>query len=132
MVEVPEAEFPLRSFLDFSIDSGEGGPGTAVVALDVDDRHLNPNGVVHGGVAFTMVDTAMGRATLSVLDEGCLCASIEVSVRYLRPVAEGRLLATATVLRAGRRIVHLEGAVHVDGDDRPVAVVQGSFAVLEA
>jgi len=132
MVEVPEAEFPLRSFLDFSIDSGEGGPGTAVVALDVDDRHLNPNGVVHGGVVFAMVDTAMGRATLSVLDEGCLCASIEVSVRYLRPVVEGRLVATATVLRAGRRIVHLEGAVHVDGDDRPVAVVQGSFAVLEA
>ncbi|MBR12289.1 MAG: hypothetical protein CL442_03950, partial [Acidimicrobiaceae bacterium] len=119
MVEVPEAEFPLRSFLDFSIDSGEGGPGTAVVALAVDDRHLNPNGVVHGGVVFTMVDTAMGRATLSVLDEGCLCASIEVSVRYLRPVVEGRLVATATVLRAGRRIVHLEGAVHVDGDDRP-------------
>jgi len=132
MVEVPEAEFPLRSFLEFSIDSGEGGPGTAVVALDVDDRHLNPNGVVHGGVVFAMVDTAMGRATLSVLDEGCLCASIEVSVRYLRPVVEGRLVATATVLRAGRRIVHLEGAVHVDGDDRPVAVVQGSFAVLEA
>ena len=132
MVEVPEAEFPLRSFLDFSIDAGEGGPGTAVVALDVDDRHLNPNGVVHGGVVFAMVDTAMGRATLSVLDEGCLCASIEVSVRYLRPVVQGRLVATATVLRAGRRIVHLEGAVHVDGDDRPVAVVQGSFAVLEA
>ena len=132
MVEVPEAEFPLRSFLDFSIDSGEGGPGTAVVALAVDDRHLNPNGVVHGGVVFTMVDTAMGRATLSVLDEGCRCASIEVSVRYLRPVVEGRLVATATVLRAGRRIVHLEGAVHVDGDDRPVAVVQSSFAVLEA
>ncbi len=131
MVDDPEySEFPLRTFLDFTIDDGIGGE--AVAALDVNDRHLNPNGVVHGGVVFTLVDTAMGRATMSVLDEGRICASIEVAVRYLRPINGGRLVATASVLRAGRRIVHLEGRVTVDGDDRPVAVVQASFAVLEA
>ena len=131
MVDDPEySEFPLRTFLDFTIDDGIGGG--AVAALDVSDRHLNPNGVVHGGVVFTLVDTAMGRATMSVLEEGQICASIEVAVRYLRPITDGRLVATASVLRAGRRIVHLEGRVTVDGDDRPVAVVQASFAVLEA
>ena len=131
MVDDPEySEFPLRTFLDFTIDDGIGGE--AVAALDVSDRHLNPNGVVHGGVVFTLVDTAMGRATMSVLEEGRICASIEVAVRYLRPITDGRLVATASVLRAGRRIVHLEGRVTVDGDDRPVAVVQASFAVLEA
>ena len=124
------SEFPLRTFLDFTID--DGIDGEAVAALDVSDRHLNPNGVVHGGVVFTLVDTAMGRATMSVLEEGRICASIEVAVRYLRPITGGRLVATASVLRAGRRIVHLEGRVTVDGDDRPVAVVQASFAVLEA
>ncbi len=131
MVDDPEySEFPLRTFLDFTIDDGIGGE--AVAALDVSDRHLNPNGVVHGGVVFTLVDTAMGRATMSVLEEGRICASIEVAVRYLRPITGGRLVATASVLQAGRRIVHLEGRVTVDGDDRPVAVVQASFAVLEA
>ena len=124
------SEFPLRTFLDFTID--DGIDGEAVAALDVNDRHLNPNGVVHGGVVFTLVDTAMGRATMLVLEEGRICASIEVAVRYLRPITGGRLVATASVLRAGRRIVHLEGRVTVDGDDRPVAVVQASFAVLEA
>ncbi len=124
------SEFPLRTFLDFTID--DGIDGEAVAALDVSDRHLNPNGVVHGGVVFTLVDTAMGRATMSVLEEGRICASIEVAVRYLRPITGGRLVATASVLQAGRRIVHLEGRVTVDGDDRPVAVVQASFAVLEA
>ena len=122
--------FPLQSFLDFDI---RDGPDGAVVAfLEVDDRHLNPNGIVHGGVVFTLADTAMGWATLAVLDDGQICASIEVSVRYLRPIPRGRLVATASVLRAGRRIVHLECSVTVDGDDRPVAVLQGSFAVLEA
>lgn len=122
--------FPLQSFLDFDI---RDGPDGAVVAfLEVDDRHLNPNGIVHGGVVFTLADTAMGRATMAVLGDGQICASIEVSVRYLRPIPGGRLVATASVLRAGRRIVHLECSITVDGDDRPVAVLQGSFAVLEA
>jgi acyl-CoA thioesterase len=122
--------FPLQSFLDFDI---RDGPDGAVVAfLEVDDRHLNPNGIVHGGVVFTLADTAMGRATMAVLGDGQICASIEVSVRYLRPIPGGRLVATASVLRAGRRIVHLECGITVDGDDRPVAVLQGSFAVLEA
>ena len=122
--------FPLQSFLDFDI---RDGPDGAVVAfLEVDDRHLNPNGIVHGGVVFTLADTAMGRATMAVLGDGQICASIEVSVRYLRPIPGGRLVATASVLRAGRRIVHLECSVTVDGDDRPVAMLQGSFAVLEA
>ena len=122
--------FPLRSFLDF--DVRDGPDGAAIAFLDVDDRHLNPNGIVHGGVVFTLADTAMGWATLAVLDDGQICASIEVSVRYLRPIPGGRLVATASVLRAGRRIVHLECGVTVDDDDRPVAMLQGSFAVLEA
>lgn len=99
--------------------------------LDVDEKKLNPNVITHGGVIFNMFNTAMGWATMSVIDEGSICASIEVSVRYLRPIGGGRLVATASVLRAGRRIVHLEGTVGVEGDDRPAAVVQGSFAVLE-
>ena len=122
--------FPLRSFLDFDI--GDDPDGAAVAFLDVDDRHLNPNGIVHGGVVFTLADTAMGRATMAVLDDGQICASIEVSVRYLRPIPGGRLVATASVIRAGRRIVHLECKVTVDGDERPVALLQGSFAMLEA
>lgn len=131
MEEIPDGEFPLRTFLDFTIgDGSDGVPGTAVAMLDVDDRHLNPNGVVHGAVVFTLADTAMGRATMSILDDGLICATNEISVRYLRPTTEGRLVATASVIKPGRRIVHLE--VRVTVDDRLVAVVQGSFVVLEA
>jgi len=75
---------------------------------------------------FTLVDTAMGRAAMSVLDEGSYCASIEVSVRFLRAVPEGRMTARVTVLQAGRRVVQLEGRVTVDGDDPPIASASGS------
>ncbi len=121
--------FPLRSFLGF--DFVVVAPGRVTATLDVTEKHLNPNGVVHGGVLFTLVDTAMGRATMSVLDENQACASIEASSRFLRPVGAGKLVADVSVLRAGRRVVHLEGRVAKAGEDRPVALMTGSFAVLD-
>ena len=120
--------FPLGTYLSVTVDDER--PGEAEASIDVGERHLNPNGVVHGGVVFTLVDTAMGRATIFVLDEGSYCASIEVSVRFLRAVPEGRMTARVTVLQAGRRIVQQEGRVTVDGEDRPIVSASGSFAVL--
>ena len=121
-------QFPLGTYLSVTVDNER--PGEAEASIDVGERHLNPNGVVHGGVVFTLVDTAMGRATIFVLDEGSYCASIEVSVRFLRAVTEGRMTARVTVLQAGRRIVQQEGRVTVDGEDRPIVSASGSFAVL--
>ena len=120
--------FPLGTYLSVTVDDER--PGEAEASIDVGERHLNPNGVVHGGVVFTLVDTAMGRATIFVLDEGSYCASIEVSVRFLRAVPEGRMTARVTVLQTGRRIVQQEGRVTVDGEDRPIVSASGSFAVL--
>ncbi len=119
--------FPLRRFLGMDVEDLE--PGQAVARLDVTESLLNPNGVVHGGVLFTMVDTAMGRATMSVLEEGQLCASIEVQMRFLRPVAGGRLEAETGVIRRGRKIVHLESRIR-DGDGALIATGAGTFAVI--
>ena len=121
-------QFPLRRWLDFDVQAIQ--PGVAVATIDVGDRHHNPNGVLHGGVAFTMVDTAMGAATMSVLDDGLACASIDVALRYLRPCVGGPVTVTAHVLRPGRRVVHLEARV-VDADERLLATAAGSFAVLD-
>ena len=122
--------FPLKDYLGFDLVEEE--PGRVVATMEVTERHLSPNGTVHGGVLFTLVDTAMGKATMGVVADGRICASIELSARYLRPVGTGgRLVAEVTVLRAGRRVVHLEGRVRCEGDDRPVAVMTGSFAVID-
>lgn len=125
--EVSDGSFPLRSYLGMAV--GSPGTGLGEAQLDVDDRHLNPNGVVHGAVLFAMVDTAMGAAALGVVPEGHLCASVEVHLRFLRPVATGALRAEVVVERAGRRIIHLSGRVHT-GDDTLVATATGTFAVL--
>jgi acyl-CoA thioesterase len=66
---------------------------------------------------------------MSVLDEGQLCASIDVQVRFCRAAFDGSLVATATVMQAGKRIVHLQADVR-DQDGVLVALASGSFAVL--
>jgi len=103
--------------------------GQAVAAIDVGPEHHNPNGVVHGAVLFAMADTAMGAATMSVLDDGLACASIEVQLRFLRAAASGRIEAHTEVLKHGRRVVQLESRI-VDHDGHLLAVAAGSFAVI--
>lgn len=121
--------FPLQSYLGMTLSGTEAGHGTA--SLTLGEEHFNPNGVAHGAVLFALVDTAMGKATMSVVDEGLYCASVEVSLRFIRPASAGELIAEATVVKRGRSIVHLDARVH-DGDDRLVATSSGTFAILGA
>ena len=123
-------DFALKRHLGMTIDAGDPGDGRGIARLQLDDRHHNPNGVAHGAVLFAMVDTAMGKATMEVLPEGRRCASIEVHLRFLRPVTSGVLDAEAHVVKQGRRIVFLDGRVTDDGG-RLVATASGTFAILE-
>lgn len=125
-MSVGEPSFWLQEQLGFTIERGDG---SATARLVCDERHLNPHGTVHGAVPFALVDTAMGAAAMSVLDESSMCASIEIQIRFLEPVFTGELSATVEVIKAGRRIIHLEANVQ-DGRGRRVATATGSFAVI--
>ena len=127
MSEPDHGGFPLRTFLGMDLTGNE--PGIGVATVDVSEQHHNPNGVVHGAVLFALVDTAMGKATMSVLDADRYCASVEVSLRFIRPASAGSLVAEAVVLKRGRNLVHLDARVH-DGDGRLIATADGTFAVL--
>ena len=122
-----ESSFPLAQFLGMATTLVE--PGQATTSATLGPRHLNPHGVTHGGVIFTLVDTGMGHATTSLLEEGQHCASVEIQIRFLHPVRSGVVEAQTTVLRRGGRIVHLESRVH-DSDGALVATASGTFAVL--
>ncbi len=118
--------FPLQDHLGFTIEHGDGW---AIASLELDDRHMNPNGVSHGAIAFTLMDTAMGAAVMSAVDEGCACATIELHARFHRAATGGRLTARAEVMQAGTRIVHLDARTR-DDEGRLIASATGSFAVI--
>ena len=120
-------EFGLKAALGFALENRNG---RSIAVLEISGVHLNPNGVVHGAVPFTMMDTAMGGAVMNTIDDGRRCATIEMQTRYHRPVATGTLTATAEVTTAGRRVVHLRAETR-DHDGRLVASATAGSAVFE-
>lgn len=75
------------------------GKGYSQCILKVSDLLLNPYGTVHGGAIFTMADSGMGFALVPCLDDGERCASIEISIAYLKPVTSGTLTCDTTVIQ---------------------------------
>ncbi len=102
--------------------------GVAAGSVELTASHLNPHGFVHGGVVFTLIDTVMGAAVMSLLDED-RCVSGDVHLRFLRPVVSGRIACTARVVHHGRRTAVVE-AVVVDPEGRNVAFADASFAIV--
>lgn len=123
------SEFPLGEFIGMSIE--RPGPGRAVARTTAHDTHHNPHGFVHGGVVFTLIDTSMGAAVMSMLPAGQRCSTIECQVRFLRPVVNEDLVCETTVIKPGKRVFHLESKV-TTGDGKMVATGTGSFAVIDS
>jgi uncharacterized protein (TIGR00369 family) len=92
----------------------EADDGTARLVVDVDDRHLNPAGSVHGGMLATLVDTTMGAAVRSAVD-GEVPATSQLTVTYLRPGSPGELHVTARVSKRGQSLTMCEAEVEQDG-----------------
>jgi acyl-CoA thioesterase len=105
--------------------------GVGRVTIAVDERLMHPLMIVHGGVIFTMADTAMSMALISVFPPGTSVSTIEAKVNYLLPVREGELLAEATITHKGRSIAVTEATVYnvVNGERKAVARVLGTFSI---
>jgi uncharacterized protein (TIGR00369 family) len=87
------------------LELGEMKSGEATLYLLVRDELRQNNGVVHGGVIASLVDTAAAFAILTILEEPQSTTTVDLTIHYLRPLIRGRVAAHARVLRAGRRIL---------------------------
>ena len=76
-----------RSLMGFRIDEIEEGRVT--FAAEPAEYHYNPIGIVHGGLAATLLDSVMGCAVHSTLPAGRLYSTLEVKVNFVRPITVG-------------------------------------------
>ena len=99
---------PIAKTLGF--DFVEAAEGRAVFAVEPDEYHYNPIGVVHGGLAATLIDSATGCAVQSTLEPGVAYTSLEVKVNFARPITRdtGRVLCEGTIVHRGRTIATAE------------------------
>src|SRR5215510_7367971 len=97
---------PIGRLLGFALKEIE--PGRAVFEMEVDGRHHNPMGTLHGGVYCDLADAAMGYAYAATLAEGESFTTVELKINFLRAVRQGKLTAEARVVRAGGSLGYVE------------------------
>ena len=105
---------------------------TTVWCMRVDERFLNPAGVVQGGFLAALMDSAMGAsAVISVAERKVNVANTEIKASFVRAVRPGDVLTcTATVLKAGSVVAFL-GARVLDEQQRLVATASSTYLIKE-
>ncbi|SDA35955.1 PaaI family thioesterase [Sphingomonas sp. NFR15] len=122
---------PMARLLGFRCVVAE--PGEVAMRLDHDPSIENTMGMLHGGAAATVLDTAMGCAAHTTLPQGNGIVTLDLNVTYLRPitVTNAPVTATGRVINAGRRVIYVTGEVK-DRDGALVAHAVGNFSIVGA
>lgn len=104
------------------MDIAEVTDGRVVFTLEPDERMLNAIGSVHGGIAATLLDSAMGCAVHTTLPPGRGWTTAQLNLHYLRPMQPGMgtVRAVGTVLHSGRKQATAEARLY-DVQDRLLA-----------
>ena len=125
-----DGTLPLNSIAQtLGYDVTEAESGRVVVTLVPNDSHLNPSGTVHGGLAATLLDSAMGLAIWSTLEKGLGQTTLEFKISLIRPITSGMgvIRAEGTVLNRGRRVGTAEGRIT---DERGRLLAHGTTTCL--
>ena len=97
------ASFAVGWTRELGLEPLELSPRQVVAQWDVGPRHAQPHGIVHGGVYASVVETCCSVGALLAAPEGMVVVGVENHTSFVRPVRQGRLLARAVPLHAGRR-----------------------------
>jgi 1,4-dihydroxy-2-naphthoyl-CoA hydrolase len=100
--------------------------------MPVEDRILQPYGIVHGGALSALAETLTSIGTaLGVLSEGKVAMGQELSGSFMRPISAGHVNAVARLRRRGRTAWNWEVEV-TDDDGRLCSLFRATIAVREA
>jgi uncharacterized protein (TIGR00369 family) len=120
---------PIAQTLGFRLV--EATRGRAVFECEPAEFHYNPIGVVHAGLALTLMDSAMGLAFVTTLDEPLGWATLEVKANFTRAltVETGIVRCVGSIVHPGRRVATTEARIE-DSDGRLCAHGTSTILVL--
>lgn len=117
---------PFADLIGLSMDTYSAG--SSQCSLEIVPQLLNPHGVLHGAALYALADTGMGGALVPALEEGQICATIEIKFNYYKAVREGRVRCDTTVLNRGKTVANLESRLYTG--DSLVASANGTYAIF--
>jgi 1,4-dihydroxy-2-naphthoyl-CoA hydrolase len=104
-------------------------PDNARARIKVEPRHLQPNGIVHGGVYASLAESLCSAATYAaVMERGEVAFGMANSASFLRPISGGHVNATARVRQRGRTTWVWDAELS-DDEGRVCALVRMTAAV---
>jgi len=93
------------------------GPATSTLQVEYRLDLTQPAGIMHGGVVATLIDTGIAHAILmtdafrEVSQEGASMVTVDLRVKYFRPISQGMITCVSTLPRVGRQLIHAESVV---------------------
>ncbi len=107
------------------------GRGESHLEVTLDRKHLQPYGLVHGGVCASLIDACVYWAVYADIEEIVGLTTVEMKLNYLAPVSEGILIGRGRSIKAGKKICLGEAAI-VDRRERLVAHGTSTLMILDA
>ncbi|MCX6386344.1 MAG: PaaI family thioesterase [Solirubrobacterales bacterium] len=126
-------ELPVGGFmLHCGIEWLEIGDEFARAQVVIGPQHLQPMGLVHGGLYATIAESLASAATyLAVAPKNKVAMGLSNSTSFLAPISSGTAHATARRLHAGRTTWVWDVEIS-DDDGRRCAVTRMTIAVRDA
>jgi len=125
-LERPLSHHPYADLIGLVFEDQRSGHSRCT--LNVAASHLNPHGVVHGAVLYSLADTGMGAALYPTLQPGEICATIEIKINYFKPVVSGTLTCVTELVNRGKTVANLESRVQCG--DVLVAKANGNYSIF--
>jgi uncharacterized protein (TIGR00369 family) len=113
------------------IGTVEQGKGSASITVKVSQQYLNDAQNLHGGFIASILDSVSGYAGMSILPPGYQLIALQLSINFVRVISKGQIQATASVMRSGLQILHIESKL-VNDDGLTVANACGVWLVQRA
>lgn len=107
------------------------GLGKSHLEVETQKKHLQPYGIVHGGVCASLADAAIYWAVYSGMEDTVGLTTVEIKLNYLAPVSAGRLIAKGKCIKVGKSICLGEASVE-DSKGNLVAHGTSTLMVVDA
>ena len=121
---------PLYDLIGIHVEEVTGGKARSRLTPKPEVCWPFPN-QPHGGILFTLMDTTMAWAVLSLLKPDHNCLTIQLDIQYIAP-AQGDYFICAAEVKEQTRSMSFVSAEIRDAEDRLLAVGQAAFRVIKA